>query len=180
MRAVTVIAAAITVAILSYFTEIVIVAASVANPISTVVGTGTGDYNGDNVQGTAAQINGPQQIFLDTAGNLYIADRFNVRVRKYVVSTGVITTIAGTGDTGYNGDSIAATSARLNIPQAVYVNSAGRVFLCDFGNSRVRAISTTGIITTIIGTGVSDNTGDDGPGTSARIRSPSGKSRVRC
>ena len=94
--------------------------------ISTIAGTGTSSYSGDNGAATSATLNYPYGVGLDTAGNVYIADTYNHRIRKVTISTGIITTIAGTGTTTYSGDNAPATSATLNYPNGVALDSAGR------------------------------------------------------
>ncbi|HEY3841578.1 MAG TPA: hypothetical protein VGL72_33640, partial [Bryobacteraceae bacterium] len=91
--------------------------------ITTVAGNGTADFNGDNIAATSAALNSPSGVAVDGSGNLYIADIFNARIRK--VSGGIITTVAGNGTWGYNGDNIAALSAELDGPNGVAVDSSG-------------------------------------------------------
>jgi hypothetical protein len=94
--------------------------------ITTIAGSSTsGSYSGDNGQATSAGLNNPQGVGLDTAGNVYIADYDNHRIRKVTISTGIITLIAGTGTGSYSGDNGPATSATLNYPRGVAVDSAG-------------------------------------------------------
>ncbi len=98
--------------------------------ITTIAGTGTSSYSGDNGPATSATINGPQGVALDTSGNVYFGDYNNCRIRKVMVSTGIITTIAGSGGTGsYSGDNGLATSAALYYPCGVALDASGkRVF----------------------------------------------------
>ena len=93
--------------------------------ITTIAGTGTGSYSGDNGAATSATLNYPCGVGLDTAGNVYIADGGNHRIRKVTISTGIITTFAGTGTGSYGGDNGPATSATLYYPYGVAVDSAG-------------------------------------------------------
>ena len=93
--------------------------------ISTIAGTGTSSYSGDNGAATSATLNYPYGVGLDTAGNVYIADTYNHRIRKVTISTGIITTFAGTGTSSYSGDNGPATSATLYYPIGVAVDSAG-------------------------------------------------------
>ncbi len=137
--------------------------------ITTVAGTGSQGYNGDNIAATTAQLNAPRGVAVDSAGNLYIADVFNHRVRK--VSNGVITTVAGTGTQGYNGDNIPAASAHLNAPRGVAVDSADNLYIADLGNIRVRKV-TNGVITTVAGNGGSGHSGDNIPATIAQLGCP--------
>ncbi len=145
--------------------------------ITTIAGTGSAGYSGDNGQATAASILHPQGINLDIAGNVYFGDccgGFNV-VRKITVSTGVISTVAGTGSTsgGYNGDNIQATAAMLNTPINVVFDSYNNLYISDCSNNRIRKVDLlTVLITTIIGTGTASSTGDGSAATSATIKGP--------
>jgi uncharacterized protein (TIGR03437 family) len=144
-----------------------------AYTITTVAGTGTPGYTGDGSAANAAQVNGPFSAALDSSGNLYIADQFNHAIRK-VDTSGNISTVAGNGTAGYTGDGGAATSANLNDPQGVIVDSSGNIYIADTNNNAVRKVS-GGKITTIVGspTGSAGNSGDGGPGTSAQVFHPS-------
>ncbi|MGO9239435.1 MAG: hypothetical protein ACLQBJ_01390 [Bryobacteraceae bacterium] len=142
--------------------------------ITTVAGTGTAGYSGDSAAATSAELDYPSGIFLDSSGNLYIADQVNHRVRM-VNTSGIITTIAGNGTAGYLGDKAAATSAELNYPCGVAVDSSGNIYIADTGNNVIRKVS-GGTITTFAG----DNslgggyTGDTGVATSAQLNAPVG------
>ena len=114
-------------------------------------------------------------ISLHHLGNIYIADQLNHRIRKVTVSTGIISTIAGTGTGGYSGDNGAATSATLDYPRGVGLDIAGNVYIADGGNNRIRKVTiSTGIITTIAGTGTTSYSGDNGQATSAALYYPIG------
>ena len=113
-------------------------------------GNGLGGYNGDNIPATVAELNGPSDVAVDGAGNLYIADEYNNRARK-VTPAGNITTVAGTGIGGYNGDNIAASSAELYWPASVAVDAAGNLYIGDINNERVRKVTLDGTITTMAG-----------------------------
>jgi uncharacterized protein (TIGR03437 family) len=139
--------------------------------IATVVGTGDVGYAGDNGPATNARIYFPRGLAFDSAGNLYIADTRNHRVRR-VTRDGVITTIAGNGQQGYFGNGVAATTAQLNNPMGVAVDASGNVYIADSDNHRVRKLSTAGIITDFAGDGQPDNTGDGGPAVRARLLFP--------
>ncbi len=141
--------------------------------ITTVAGTGVAGYNGDGGAATSAQLNYPYGVAVDPSGNLFIADFNNQRIRK-VAASGVITTVAGTGVAGYNGDGGVATSAQLNYPFSVVVDSSGNLFIDDYGNQRIRKVATSGIITTVAGTGVAGYNGDGGVATSAQLNDPWG------
>jgi uncharacterized protein (TIGR03437 family) len=132
--------------------------------ITTVAGNGTRGYSGDNGLATSAQLAYPQGVAVDSAGNLYIADTSNSRIRE--VSNGVIATVAGDGTFGFSGDNGPATSAQLNGPSGVAVDSAGNLYIGDLGNTRIRKVS-NGVITTVAGG--SSSIGDNGPATSAEF-----------
>jgi NHL repeat len=111
-------------------------------------------YNGDNISATTARLNQPYGVALDTAGNIYIGDAGNNRVRKITIKTETISTVAGTGICGYSGDGGKATSAELCAPSGVAVDPLGRIFIADYSNFRVRLVSTNGEISTYAGTGL--------------------------
>jgi uncharacterized protein (TIGR03437 family) len=181
--------------------------------ITTVAGNGTPGYSGDNGPATSAKLYGPKGVAVDSAGNLYIADTSNQRIRK--VLNGVIATAAGNGpdlygNGGYSGDNGPATSARLNQPWGVAVDFAGNLFIADYGNNRIRKVSngvittainwsypqgvavdaagnlfiadnygrisklSNGVITTVAGTGMQGFSGDNGPATGAQLSGPAG------
>jgi len=142
--------------------------------ITTVVGTGAYVYSGDNGAATNAGISNPVGLCLDSVGNLFIADHDNNRIRKVAI-TGTITTVAGNGfSPGYNFDNIPATSATLNLPSGVVVDSSGNLFIADTSNNRIRKVNTSGTITTVVGNGTAGYTGDGGAPTSAKINNPAG------
>ncbi len=93
--------------------------------ITTIAGTGSGSYSGDIGAATSAALNNPNGVAVDSSGSIYIADSSNHRIRKVTVSTGIITTLAGTGTGSYSGDNAAATSAGLNNPYGVAVDASG-------------------------------------------------------
>ena len=142
--------------------------------ITTIAGNDTGGYNGDNIPAVSALIKHPAGIACDASGNVYFGDSQNNRVRKINTSTGIITTIAGNGVMGYNGDGIAADTAELNNPYGVTVDDAGNIYITDCQNHRIRKINPAGIISTIAGTGIVGNNGDNGPADSAEINIPYG------
>ncbi len=150
--------------------------------ISTVAGSGTTGFTGDNAAATSAQMNHPCGVVLDKNGNIYIADTANNVIRK-VTTGGTISTFAGTGAAGYGGDydptSTAtdngkATLAQLNRPIGLVFDAAGNLLIADSLNSRIRKIDTNGIITTIAGNGSTGSLGDGGPATSAALYNPPG------
>jgi uncharacterized protein (TIGR03437 family) len=140
---------------------------------ATVAGLGFPGYNGDNIQATKATLGKPAGIALDIAGNVYIADQTNHRIRK-VTPGGVITTIAGTGQPGFSGDGGDATSAALNTPMDVKVDSHGNVYVADMLNHRVRKIDTNGVINTVAGTGDAARGPDGVTATSSSLNFPAG------
>ena len=196
--------------------------------VTTVAGTGSSGYNGDFIPATSAQLNNPVGIAFDAAGNLYISDNNNARIRRVsaahrdhhhlrrnrgcpattgttsrrrgpsstthttspstrsgnlyiadasnnrvrrVDTAGIITTVAGTGLGGYNGDNQPATDARLNKPLAAVADNSGNLYIADNKNNRVRLVS-GGTITTYAGTGDIGSTGDGGPAIFARLKGP--------
>lgn len=116
------------------------VVASTGN-IQTVAGNGTAGFSGDGGAATSAQLNLPGGIFVDSSGNIFIADTNNQRVREVLASTGNINTVAGSGTQGFSGDGGAATSAALNKPGDVFVDRSGNIFIADTNNSRVREVA---------------------------------------
>ncbi len=138
--------------------------------ISTIAGTGTAGYNGDGIAATAAQLNNPSGIAVDTSDNVYVSDTGNERIRKVTFATGLISTIAGTGTSGYNGDGIAATAAQLSSPSGISLDASGDLFIADSGNSRIREVkAATGLISTTAGTGIAGYNGDGSSGTSTEV-----------
>ena len=144
-----------------------------AQIITTIAGTGAAAFGGDGGPASAAILNAPACIALDNIGNLYIADEYNHRVRKIDI-TGTISTIAGTGISGYTGDGIAATASGLNDPYGIAFDVAGNIYISDNNQSRIRKVDAAGIITTIAGTGTGGYTGDGIPATAAELFGPDG------
>ena len=141
--------------------------------VTTIAGIGTAGYSGDFGPAVLAQLNTPWGLTFDASGSLLFTDALNAVVRK-VDSSGTISTVAGNGTTGYNGDGIAATSAEMNVPRGVVVDSSGNIYIADTLNHRVRKVDTTGIITTFAGTGAGGFSGDGGLATDAAIGGPRG------
>jgi PKD domain/RTX calcium-binding nonapeptide repeat (4 copies)/NHL repeat len=148
-------------------------AASGTDTITTLAGTGTAGFSGDTGQATAAQLRFPRGVAVDVAGNVYIADRDNHRIRK-VSPAGVITTLAGTGVPGFSGDTGQASAAQLRFPESVAVDAAGNVYIADTDNHRVRKVDPAGVITTLAGTGVPGFSGDTGQASAAQLNVPRG------
>jgi uncharacterized protein (TIGR03437 family) len=142
--------------------------------ISTVAGTGSAGFAGDGGAATAAQLKFPAGVAFDAAGNLYIADSFNSRIRK-VDTSGNIATIAGTGDFGYFGDTNAATKAGMNRPYSLAIDKSGNLYIADAYNDVVRKITTSsGIMSTFAGNSQQGLGGDGGAATGALLDSPTG------
>ena len=147
----------------------------VQNIITTIAGTGADGSSGDGGAATSVLLNNPLGVSVSISGNLYIADRYNNKIRM-VTSTGIIATFAGTGTVGSSGDGGAATSAQLSYPSGVSVDISGNVYITDTYNNKIRMVTSTGIITTIAGTGIIGASGDGGAATSAQFFNPSGVS----
>jgi|GEM_PF-3402010 len=155
---------------------------SVAQPVSitvnesvniyTYAGTGVNGNAGNGNAATLATLSHPYGIAVDCDGNSYIADFENAVVRK-VSPTGVISTVAGTGVIGYSGDGGPATAANMSHARGVAVDAAGNVYFSDYNNHAVRKVSTSGIITKVVGNGAGYS-GDGGPASAARVSYPSG------
>jgi uncharacterized protein (TIGR03437 family) len=139
--------------------------------IATVAGNGTQGFSGDNGPATSAQLYWPWGVAIDSAGNLYIADSYNNRIRK--VTNGVITTVAGNGTQSFSGDDGPATSAQLYGSHGVAAGPDGSVYIADSSNNRIRKV-TNGVVTTVAGTGTADFSGDNGPAISAQLTDPEG------
>jgi hypothetical protein len=141
--------------------------------ITTVAGNGSSGYFGDGGAATNAQINYPQGVSVDGAGNLFIADTSGARIRK-VSTNGIITTVAGNGISSYSGDGGAATNTTLNSPASIVFDNVGNLLIADTANNRVRKIATSGIITTVAGNGVGGYSGDGGAAINAQLKNPNG------
>jgi len=140
--------------------------------ITTVAGSGTAGYSGDGGPATAAQLDTPEGVAVDIAGNLYIADSNNNRIRRVDGTTGIITTITGNGTWGFSGDGGLATAATLGTSRGIAVDAAGNLYIADSSNGRIRRVdATTGIITTVAGGGFN---GDGALATTAQLQWPAG------
>ncbi|WP_158849381.1 T9SS type A sorting domain-containing protein [Algibacter sp. L1A34] len=142
--------------------------------ITTVAGNGTDGDSGDGGQATAANLDTPTDVAVDATGNIYISDWYNHKIRK-INTSGVISTYAGTGDSGFSGDNGLATAAKLKSPDGIAVDADGNVYFSDRSNDRIRKISTSGIITTVAGKGgFNAFSGDGGQATDAEFNDPNG------
>ena len=152
---------------------------SPANLITTVAGTGAYGFSGDGGLPANAQLafrftealGSPVGVAVDQSGNLFIADSYNLRIRR-VTPTGIITTVAGNGIAGYSGDGGAATNASMQVPAGLAVDKQGNLYLVDQYNHAVRRVSPTGVISTVAGNGSSGYAGDGGPAAKALLNNP--------
>jgi uncharacterized protein (TIGR03437 family) len=149
--------------------------------ITTIAGVGIAGFSGDNGPATAARLNAPHGVGVDTQGNVYIADTTNYRIRK-VTPAGIISTVAGNGEVisvspngtiRGNGDNGPAVNANI-VPWDVKADAAGNLYISDWLGNRIRKVDTAGIITTLAGTGVGGFSGDGQAATSAQISAPTG------
>ena len=143
--------------------------------ITTIAGTGARGYGGDGGPAAQARLNHPHGVATDGAGNVYIADYGNQRIRK-VDTSGVITTVAGTGELGgrVSGDGGLAVEAQLRNAHGVAMDGAGNLYIADTEGDRIRKVDSSGVITTVAGTGEGGHGGDGGPATAATLKYPTG------
>lgn len=144
-----------------------------AQIITTFAGNGIQGFGGDGGSGMSATLSGPRNVAFDTAGNVYISDYLNKRIRKVDLS-GIISTFAGTGVQGYTGDGGLAINAQIYTPSDIITDVSGNVYFTDTWNYVIRKIDASGIITTIAGDGNHGNTGDGGSAINARLWNPEG------
>ncbi|MBN9615557.1 MAG: SMP-30/gluconolactonase/LRE family protein [Acidobacteriales bacterium] len=142
--------------------------------ITTVAGTGVAGFSGDNGPAGAAQLSNPTALAVDATGNLYIADTDNHRIRK--ISGATITTVAGDGEQAFSGDGTAAIAAGIDSPNGVAVDAAGKIYIADTHNQRIRVVDLAGNISTLAGNGSKSYGGDGGASTSALLARPRGLS----
>jgi streptogramin lyase len=157
--------------------SIIVFAVVFADPtISSVAGTGEKGFSGDGGPAATTRLNQPFDVALDRAGNLYLSDTFNHRIRRVDVATGIITTVAGSGRKGFGGDGGKAVDGMLNEPYGIEVDAKGNLFIVDRLNYCIRRVDAkNGIMTTIAGTGGrSGYGGDGGPATKALFVEPNG------
>ncbi len=139
--------------------------------ITTIAGTGTAGFGGDGGPAGQAQLNNPVRVAIGPDESIYLTDTGNHRIRR-VGPDGIITTVAGTGVAGFNGDGGVATQAQLSSPSGIAVGPDGTLYVTDTGNNRVRRVSSEGIITTVAGNGAADSYANV-PATQAHIGGPS-------
>jgi sugar lactone lactonase YvrE len=165
------------------------VTSSSSGIISTVAGNGSSGFGGDGGPASAAQLNQPSGVAVDSMGNLFIADTLNDRIRQ-VSASGRISTYAGDGNcdkgdddppghddnrgSGTIGDGGKATNALLCAPTGLAVDRSGNLYVADTGHNRIRKVTTAGTISTLAGTGSFGSSGDSGPATSAQLAGPTG------
>ena len=137
--------------------------------ITTIAGNGEEGFSGDGGPATQAALNQPYGVAIDRVGNLYIADRLNRRVRRVDAASGIITTLAGTGEAAYGGDGGPATRAGLAEPNGLAFGPGERlIYITDVADNRVRVVDlAAGTIATFAGTGAAEHSGDGGPATAA-------------
>ncbi len=140
--------------------------------VTTVAGDGNGNFYGENASSLYSEINHPTGMVFDAADNLYFADSLNHRIRKISAADGRITTVAGLGWAGNADHGGLATNSLLHYPNSVAVDSTGNLYISDFINNRVRMVDTSGLISTIAGSGRFGNGGDGGPATAASMYFP--------
>jgi sugar lactone lactonase YvrE len=147
---------------------------STTGVIITVAGTGEANFSGDGGLATAATLNSPEGLAIDPAGNLFIADTGNHRIRKISVSSGIITTIAGDGVSRFAGDGGPAIAASLSVPGDVAIDPAGNLIIADSGNNRIRRVDQNGNISTIAGNGLTETgiPGDNVDATTTAMNFP--------
>ena len=141
--------------------------------ITTVAGTGEAGYSGDGGPATEATMDNIYSLTVDTNGDIYIVDRFTCAIRKVDAATGVITTVAGTGESGYSGDGGPGTQAQMREPNDCFLDGKGGLLIADIQDQRIRRLDlNTGIITTFAGDGEKRRTGDGRPAAEASIMGP--------
>jgi DNA-binding CsgD family transcriptional regulator/sugar lactone lactonase YvrE len=141
--------------------------------ITTLAGNGRAGDAGDGGPAAQAELNTPQGLAIDSAGNVYIADTLSNRVRR-VSADGTIMTVAGTGEPGYAGDGKPGPEAKLNLPTGLAVGFGDSLFIADTGNNVIRQLGPDGVIRTVAGTGEAGYGGEGGPALSAPLHAPGG------
>jgi DNA-binding CsgD family transcriptional regulator/sugar lactone lactonase YvrE len=138
--------------------------------ITTVAGNGAMGWSGDGLPANMAELSAPEGLAVDAAGNLFVADTANERIRK--ITDGVISTVAGTGSSGFSGDGGPGPKAKLNVPMGVAVDNRGNLYIADAANFVVRKLDLSGTITSVAGNGQAGFDGDSGLATSAMLNVP--------
>ncbi len=142
--------------------------------IRNIAGNGFTNFSGDGGPATAAELNGPSDVCVDTTGNVYIADETFSHIR-IVNTSGIINTFAGNGVNGYSGDGGPATAAEIHGPSGVRIDGAQNIYIADLQNRVIRKVNTSGIISTVAGiAGISNYSGDGGPASAAELTAPTG------
>jgi len=146
--------------------------------ITTIAGCGGQGLSGDGGPAINADLYFPTSVCTDTLGNIFFADRYNQRIRKVNIATGIISSVAGSGDgysgAGYSGDGGPATSAELYDPDGIAIDKKGNLYIADQLNKRIREVDAFGNIHTIAGDGIGGFSGDGGPGIDAKLNLPGG------
>ena len=138
--------------------------------ITTIAGTGTEGYSGDGGPATAATFNQPYSLQVDGNGDVYVVDRLNYVIRRIDAATGVISTVAGTGESGYGGDGGPGTAAQFREPNDCFLDGRGGLLIADVQDQRIRRLDlASGVITTFAGNGAKERGGDGLPATEASI-----------
>ena len=140
--------------------------------ITTVAGNGEHGYSGDGGPATQAMLASPIAVTCNADGDLYIADHRNSRIRKVDAATGIITTVAGTGEQDFSGDGGPATQAAIALPRDVALHPDGSLYIADGANNCIRKVAPDGRISTVAGTGSADFAGDGGPASKANLSMP--------
>jgi sugar lactone lactonase YvrE len=142
--------------------------------ITTVAGNGTEGYSADGVAATTSALNDPEGVAFDSNNNMFIADYGNNRIREVAIGSGLISTVAGTGVSGYAGDNGSPILAKLHGPRGVAIDVHNAIYFADSINNVVRKVTLGGTISTIAGNGTAGYSGDNGPATLAKLTLPSG------
>ena len=140
--------------------------------ITTVAGNGEHGYSGDGGPATEAMLASPIAVNVSADGDLYIADHRNSRIRVVEAATGIITTVAGTGEQGFSGDGGPAVQAAISLPRDVALDADGSLYIADGANNRIRKVDSNGTITTVVGTGRTEFSDDGDPAHKASLSMP--------
>jgi DNA-binding beta-propeller fold protein YncE len=144
-----------------------------AAEVRTIAGSGKAEYSGDGRPATEAGVGGPFGLVIGPDGALYICETTNHVIRRLDLKTGILSTVAGTGQKGYEGDGLSATAAKLNEPYEIRFDKEGNIFFVEMQNHLVRKVDArTHIISTVAGSGKMGFSGDGGPATKATLKNP--------